>query len=211
MATIFFFRSLTQRFSHPNRIADPAMKLSNVALYALLSASAHAFAQQPAFASRNNKMASTTATSLNAVTVDDLTKARGLVDDLLDEKNCGPIMVRLAWHDSGTYDKNVKGEWPAAGGAIGSIRFKPEIQHGANAGLSNAIALLEPIKKAVPAVSYADLFQLASARAIEKAGGPTIPVRYVSMNGVHMRLFLGVAETESYRRTTRPHTSPPFD
>jgi L-ascorbate peroxidase len=118
-----------------------------------------------------------TATSLNAVTVDDLTKARDMVDALLDEKNCGPIMVRLAWHDSGTYDKNVKGDWPAAGGAIGSIRFKPEIQHGANAGLAGAIALLEPIKEAVPAISYADLFQLASARAIEKAGGPVIPVR----------------------------------
>jgi L-ascorbate peroxidase len=155
------------------------MKLSTVALYALLSASAHAFAQQPAFGSRN-KMATTT-TSLSAVTVDDLTKASALVDELLDEKNCGPILVRLAWHDSGTYDKNVKGEWPAAGGAIASIRYKPEIQHGANAGLSNAIGLLEPIKKAVPAISYADLFQLASKRAIEKAGGPTIPVRYVSL------------------------------
>lgn len=154
------------------------MKLTTVALYALLSASAHAFAQQPAAFGARNKMASSTS-SLSAVTVDDLTKARGLVDELIDEKNCGPILVRLAWHDSGTYDKNVKGEWPAAGGAIGSIRFKPEIQHGANAGLANAIALLEPIKKAVPAISYADLFQLASARSIEKAGGPTIPVRYV--------------------------------
>jgi hypothetical protein len=28
-------------------------------------------------------------------------------------------MVRLAWHDAGTFDKNVKGEWPKSGGAIG--------------------------------------------------------------------------------------------
>ena len=27
-------------------------------------------------------------------------------------------------------------EWPACGGANGSIRFEPEINHGANAGLS---------------------------------------------------------------------------
>ena len=49
--------------------------------------------------------------------------------------NANPIMVRLAWHDSGTYDKEIS-EWPACGGANGSIRFEPEINHGANAGLS---------------------------------------------------------------------------
>lgn len=155
------------------------MNVAKFVLYAILSASpgpAYSFAQKPAFGAAAQRIMPT-ATSLNAVTVDDLTKARDMVDALLDEKNCGPIMVRLAWHDSGTYDKNVKGDWPAAGGAIGSIRFKPEIQHGANAGLAGAIALLEPIKEAVPAISYADLFQLASARAIEKAGGPVIPVR----------------------------------
>ncbi len=34
---------------------------------------------------------------------------------------------------SGTYNKNIT-EFPARGGANGSIRFKPEIDHGANAG-----------------------------------------------------------------------------
>jgi L-ascorbate peroxidase len=158
------------------------MKLPAFALYTFLSlSSANAFAQKPAFGAAAKKVATTT--SLHAATVDDLTKARDMVDALLDEKNCGPIMVRLAWHDSGTYDQNVKAEWPAAGGAIGSIRFKPEIQHGANAGLAGAIALLEPIREAVPSISYADLFQMASARAIEKAGGPLIPVRYVVRRG----------------------------
>jgi L-ascorbate peroxidase len=107
-----------------------------------------------------------------------LAGAQQMVDQLLDEKNCGPVMVRLAWHDSGTYDVNLKNEpWPKAGGAIGSIRFKPEITHGANAGLANAVALLEPIKAAYPDVSYADMFQMASARAIELAGGPKIDMR----------------------------------
>lgn len=101
-----------------------------------------------------------------------------MIDKIIYEKACGPIMVRLAWHDSGTFDKNVKGEWPAAGGAVGSIRFEPEINHGANAGLRNAIKLLEPVKAAFPALSYADIFQMASARAIETSGGPKIGVKY---------------------------------
>lgn len=101
-----------------------------------------------------------------------------MVDDLLKEKACGPVMVRLAWHDSGTHDCSIEEEWPKAGGAIGSIRFEPEINHGANAGLIGAVNLLEPIKEAFPEVSYADLFQMASARAIENAGGPKLGVKY---------------------------------
>jgi L-ascorbate peroxidase len=90
----------------------------------------------------------------------------------------GPICVRLAWHDSGVHDANIKEEWPKAGGADGSIRFEPEIMHGANAGLAAAVALLEEVHEKFPSVSYADLYQMASARAIETAGGPDIGMRY---------------------------------
>eukprot|EP00534_Pseudo-nitzschia_fraudulenta_P013759 CAMPEP_0201240724 /NCGR_PEP_ID=MMETSP0852-20130820/30933_1 /ASSEMBLY_ACC=CAM_ASM_000632 /TAXON_ID=183588 /ORGANISM="Pseudo-nitzschia fraudulenta, Strain WWA7" /LENGTH=310 /DNA_ID=CAMNT_0047536663 /DNA_START=137 /DNA_END=1069 /DNA_ORIENTATION=- len=113
-----------------------------------------------------------------AVTKDDLLGARDEIDKLLREKACGPIMVRLAWHDAGTFDKNIDEEWPKAGGTNGSIRFEPEIQHGANAGLVSAHNLLIPIKEKFPTVSYADLYQMASARAIETASGPNIGVRY---------------------------------
>ena len=41
--------------------------------------------------------------------------------------------VRLAWHDSGTYDQRIK-DWPQRGGANGAIRFDPEMNMGANAG-----------------------------------------------------------------------------
>ncbi|KAL7504894.1 hypothetical protein ACHAXN_002429 [Cyclotella atomus] len=139
-----------------------------IAIAATLLASASAFAPIPS--------RSTPSTSLN-VFKSDITGAQTMVDSIIKEKNCGPVFVRLAWHDSGTYDVSIK-EFPKAGGAIGSIRFDPEINHGANAGLANAVKLLEPVKEKYPDVSYADIFQMASARAIELAGGPSIDMKY---------------------------------
>lgn len=112
---------------------------------------------------------------------DQLEGARNDLAALVKSKFCNPILVRLAWHDAGTYNKDIS-EWPQCGGANGSIRFKPEIDHAANAGLANALKLLEPIKEKYPEVSYADIFQMASAVAIEVAGGPKIPVRYGRMD-----------------------------
>jgi L-ascorbate peroxidase len=60
----------------------------------------------------------------------------------------------------------------------GSIRFEPEILHGANAGLASAHELLVPVKENYPSVTYADLYQMASARAIETAAGPKLGIRY---------------------------------
>ncbi|XP_051139323.1 probable L-ascorbate peroxidase 6, chloroplastic/mitochondrial isoform X2 [Andrographis paniculata] len=106
-----------------------------------------------------------------------LKSAREDIKDLLKTKFCNPILVRLGWHDAGTYNKNIE-EWPKRGGANGSLRFEIELKHGANAGLVNALKLLQPIKDKYSSVTYADLFQLASATAIEEAGGPKIPMKY---------------------------------
>lgn len=84
-----------------------------------------------------------------------------------------PIMVRLAWHDAGTYNAKDK-----TGGANASMRFSPECEHGANNGLGWARDKLEPLKEKYPEVSYADLWQLASVVAIEFSKGPKIPFRY---------------------------------
>ena len=100
-----------------------------------------------------------------------------MLKDVIKSKSCNPILVRLGWHDSGTYDASVQ-EWPKAGGATGSIRFSPEKDHGANKGLEWAMDVLKPVKEKYPSVSYADLFQLASATAVELAGGPKIPMKY---------------------------------
>lgn len=146
------------------------MKITLAVLAAVAAfSSADAFvAQQPAFRTRTSLL----------VSASDLTGAKEMIDKIIDETNANPVFVRLAWHDSGTYDVNIKEDWPKAGGAIGSIRFEPEILHGANAGLAGAVKLLEPVKEAFPEVSYADIFQMASARSIELAGGPSIDMKY---------------------------------
>lgn len=144
------------------------MKIVSAALLLAAITGTSAFAPIP--------VSSRMSTSLS-VFKSDLDGAQTMIDSIIQEKNCGPVFVRLAWHDSGTYDVNIK-EFPKAGGAIGSIRFDPEINHGANAGLAGAVKLLEPVKEKFPDVSYADIFQMASARAIELAGGPKIDMKY---------------------------------
>ncbi|KAL6515532.1 putative L-ascorbate peroxidase 7, chloroplastic [Orobanche hederae] len=106
-----------------------------------------------------------------------LKSARDDIKELLKTNFCHPILVRLGWHDAGTYNKNIE-EWPQKGGANGSLRYEIELKHGANAGLVSALKLLQPIKDKYPSMTYADLFQLASATAIEEAGGPKIPMKY---------------------------------
>jgi cytochrome c peroxidase len=85
----------------------------------------------------------------------------------------GPTIVRLAWHASGTYDK----ETDTGGSGGGTIRFAEELQHTANAGLTRIICVLEPVhqKYAAAGLSYGDLYTLAGVTAIRTLGGPTIP------------------------------------
>jgi hypothetical protein len=90
--------------------------------------------------------------------------------DGYDDGSIGPVLVRLAWHASGTYDAKSK-----TGGSHGAtMRFEPESKDGANAGLDKARAFLEPIKAQFPAISYADLWTFAASVAIEEMGGPKI-------------------------------------
>lgn len=90
-----------------------------------------------------------------------------------DDGSYGPTLVRLAWHCSGTYDKHT-----GTGGSNGAtMRFAPESNHGANAGLKVVRDLLEPIKQKYPGLSYSDLWTLAGVVAIQEMGGPQIPWR----------------------------------
>lgn len=91
--------------------------------------------------------------------------------------NVCPFSVRLAWHASGTYDKNDK--TPQHGGPNGAtMRFKPEITDEANAGMGMMQNILRPVKERFPELSYADLWTLGGVQAIKLLGGPDIPFKF---------------------------------
>lgn len=93
---------------------------------------------------------------------------------IIDRKaNSCPMAVRLAWHASGTYSKH-----DGTGGNDGAtMRFAPESEDGANAGLGIERDILKPVKEAFPDESIADIWALAGASAIEFLGGPEIDVK----------------------------------
>lgn len=101
------------------------------------------------------------------------------VEVINQKANACPIVVRLAWHASGTYDRDAKLTGISTGGSDGAtMRFEPESTDGANAGLSIPRDLLEPVKRKHPHLSYADLWTLAGCAAIEFMGGPKIPFKF---------------------------------
>lgn len=87
-----------------------------------------------------------------------------------ENEGCGPILVRLAWHASGTFDAKQKN----GGASKATMRFAPEKDDPANNGLEIARKFLEPVKKQFPWLSYGDLWTLAGCVAIEEMGGPSI-------------------------------------
>ncbi|KAM9875014.1 hypothetical protein VD0001_g8184 [Verticillium dahliae] len=93
--------------------------------------------------------------------------------DDYDDGSYGPVLVRLAWHASGTYDKET-----GTGGSNGAtMRFAPEGDHGANAGLQAARDFLAPVKAKFPWITYSDLWILGGVCALQEMQGPLIPYR----------------------------------
>ncbi|EFX03267.1 cytochrome c peroxidase [Grosmannia clavigera kw1407] len=93
--------------------------------------------------------------------------------DEYDDGSYGPVLLRLAWHASGTYDKAT-----GTGGSNGAtMRFAPESQHDANNGLINARDFLEPVHAKFPWISYADLWIIGGIAAIQEMSGPKVPFR----------------------------------
>ena len=90
--------------------------------------------------------------------------------------NVCPFTIRLAWHASGTYDKDANEQCGGSNGA--TMRFEPEISDGANAGLDMMQNILKPVKDRFPQLSYADLWTLGGVQAIKLMGGPEIPFKF---------------------------------
>ncbi|KAF3440319.1 hypothetical protein FNV43_RR18603 [Rhamnella rubrinervis] len=99
----------------------------------------------------------------------EIEKARRDLRALISSNRCAPIMLRLAWHDAGTYDAKTR-----TGGPNGSIRNPQELSHEANRGLKIAVDFCEEVKAKHPKITYADLYQLAGIVAVEVTGGPSI-------------------------------------
>lgn len=104
----------------------------------------------------------------------DISKVKDAIADVIDDDNAiGPTFLRLAWHSSGSYSKPLG----TGGSDGGTIRGKPEINYGGNAGLILAVNKLKPIKEKFPEISWADLMVLSGVTAIEEMGGPDVPFR----------------------------------
>ncbi|XP_057965214.1 L-ascorbate peroxidase 3-like [Malania oleifera] len=135
---------------------------------------------------------------VNAEYRKEIERARRDLRALISSKGCAPIMLRLAWHDAGTYDAKTK-----RGGPNGSIRNRDEYEHGANKGLKIAIDYCEEVKAKHPQITYADLYQLGGVVAVEVTGGPTIdfvPGRKDSMDSPKEGLLPDAKKDASHLR-----------
>ncbi|KAL6944629.1 hypothetical protein ACO0RG_001368 [Hanseniaspora osmophila] len=87
----------------------------------------------------------------------------------------GPVLVRIAWHASGTFRPHEK---IPAGTYGGTMRFDKELDDPSNMGLRNAFNFLKPIyDENKDKISHGDLITLGGVCAIQEMQGPKIPWR----------------------------------
>ncbi|XP_068653619.1 putative L-ascorbate peroxidase 6 isoform X2 [Aristolochia californica] len=89
-------------------------------------------------------------------------------------------MLRLAFHDAGTFDSEQN-----SGGMNGSIIL--ELDRPENSGLSKSVKILKKAKDEIDKyqqVSWADMIAVAGAQAVFVCGGPFIPVQLGRMDSM---------------------------
>ncbi|PPQ90636.1 hypothetical protein CVT25_006619 [Psilocybe cyanescens] len=189
-----FRAKFARNFSSPPPPPAPEAKSSSSGLYLGLGAAAAGGLAYYFYATNSGKEAGTTVKSgvqaakvqANFVpTKEDYIKVYNKIAQVIDDAgeyddgSYGPVLLRLAWHSSGTYDKDTN----TGGSNYATMRFEPESQHGANAGLNIARNLMEKVKQEFPWISYGDLWTLAGVAAIQEMAGPKIPWRPGRIDG----------------------------
>ncbi|KAI4517710.1 heme peroxidase [Schizophyllum commune Loenen D] len=184
------FRASFRRF---NSTEAPKPPKSNTGLYAGIAGGAllagigfyyYSQGMNPLTAAKSGAQAAKVATNF-VPSKEDYQKVYNRIAELLDEAedyddgSYGPVILRLAWHSSGTYDKDTN----TGGSNYATMRFEPEALHGANAGLHVARELMEKVKQEFPWISYGDLWTLGGVAAVQEMGGPKIPWRPGRVDG----------------------------
>ncbi|KAK1222048.1 heme peroxidase [Marasmius sp. AFHP31] len=181
--------SAIRRYSTENAGSTPPPKSSNTALFAGLGVAALGGAAYYLMSGSSDPVK----TGVQAAKVkanfvpskEDYQKVYNRIAEIMDEAgdyddgSYGPVLLRLAWHSSGTYDKDTK----TGGSNYATMRFQPESLHGANAGLNVARDLMEKVKQEFPWISYGDLWTLGGVAAIQEMGGPKVPWRPGRIDG----------------------------
>lgn len=147
----FFQQSSRRQYSSgptPPRSNNALALVGAIAAAGLLGGGLYAYQSQGTIPEVLKQGSGGQAAGIFKPTVADYQKVYDAVAKLLwehdeyEDGSYGPVVLRLAWHSSGTYDKAT-----GTGGSNGAtMRFKPEGGHGANAGLNVAREFLQPIK-----------------------------------------------------------------
>ena len=87
------------------------------------------------------------------------------------EKKNAPGLLRLAFHDSGTFCKETK-----TGGVSGSITNSKELVREENDGLQKSADRVLDLRKMLDGVSLSDIIAVSGAVAVEICDGPVIEV-----------------------------------
>jgi len=110
---------------------------------------------------------------------EEFARAKPLIQNLIKSGAVrGPIVVRLAWHDAGTYCRYCS----RMGGPHALMRFSEQNSDPADAGLYTARDPLNTIYNATirgfnETITLADFWQFSAVVAIEYMNGPHIPFR----------------------------------